>query len=217
MSFTRNTKTYQRVTLSVSVITLGALTLAACTTPGQKTAIGAGGGAAVGAGVGAIFSKNKGKGALIGGAIGAALGGTIGNYLDKQAKELEAIAETKRTEEGIVTKLKSDMTFESGQSSLKPTGQTKVTELAAIIKKYPEDKLTIIGHTDDVGSDSKNQTLSENRASSVKAMLVAHGVPAESIHTVGAGKTQPIADNKSKEGKAQNRRVEIQITVPEAK
>ena len=191
--------------------------LSSCTSPGQKTAIGAGGGAAVGAGIGAIASKNKGKGALIGGAIGAVVGGGVGNYLDKQAKELEQVAETKRTEDGIVTKLKGDLTFESGKSTLKSAGQTQVAELAAIIKKYPEDRLTVVGHTDNVGKDANNMTLSENRANTVKAMLVTNGVSAESIQVVGAGPSQPVAENTSVSGKSKNRRVEIQITVPEAK
>lgn len=189
----------------------------ACTTPGQKTAIGAGAGAAVGAGVGAIASKNRGKGAIIGGAVGAIVGGAVGNYLDKQAKELEKIAETKRTEDGIVTKLKSDITFDSGKASLKSAGESQIAELAAIIKKYPDDRLTIVGHTDNTGKEASNQTLSENRAKSVMAVLVANGVPANTITTLGAGQNQPVADNKTTDGKAKNRRVEIQITVPEAK
>jgi outer membrane protein OmpA-like peptidoglycan-associated protein len=182
-----------------------------CASPGKRTAIGAGAGAVAGAGLGAIVSKDKGKGALIGGAIGALLGGAVGNYLDKQAQELAAIAETRRTEEGIVTNLKSDMTFDTGKATLKPAGQSKVGQVATIVKKYPDNRYTIIGHTDDVGNDTLNQKLSETRASTVKAMLVSQGVPAETIQTVGAGKTQPIADNKTKDGRAQNRRVEIQI------
>ncbi|UCF86120.1 MAG: hypothetical protein JSV50_10965, partial [Desulfobacteraceae bacterium] len=92
-------------TLAVVVCALVLVTMG-CTAPGKRTAIGAGTGAAVGAGVGAIIghqSGEKGKGAAVGAVVGSLLGGGIGNYLDKQAKELEQIAETKRTEDSIIT------------------------------------------------------------------------------------------------------------------
>src|SRR5689334_10797084 len=97
---------------SLAIIALTITALAGCTTPGKDTAIGAGAGAAAGAGLGAIIgnqSGHAGSGALIGAAAGAVLGGAVGNHMDKQAKELAQIAETRRTDQGIITKMKGDI------------------------------------------------------------------------------------------------------------
>lgn len=205
------------VTLSVLALTL---TIIGCTSPGKRTAIGAGVGAAAGAAVGAVIghqSGNRGQGALIGAALGGGLGGLIGNRLDKQAKELEAIAETKRTEQGIVSKLKSDILFDTGKADLKPQANENLGKMAAILKKYPENVLTIKGYTDNTGSAAINKTLSEKRADAVKTQLIAGGVPANTISTLGMGPSNPVAPNTSNDGRAQNRRVEVEITVDESK
>ena len=197
-----------------------ALTVSACTSPGKKTAIGAGVGAAAGAAVGAVIghqSGNRGQGALIGAALGGALGGTVGNRLDKQAKELEAIAETKRTETGILTKLKSDILFDTGKADIKPAAADNITKMADILKKYPENVLAIEGYTDSTGSDAVNAALSQKRADAVKNELVNRGVPAATISTSGKGEANPVGDNKTNDGRRQNRRVEINITVDESK
>ncbi len=201
------------------VFALGStLAMSACTSPGKRTAIGAGAGVAAGAAVGAIIghqSGNRGKGAALGAALGGVLGGTIGNRLDKQAKELEKIAETRRTDEGIVTKLKSDILFDTGKSTLK--NAKNLNDMAAILKKYPENVLTIKGYTDSTGTKMINNPLSLQRADAVKNQLVAAGVPADTISTQGMGAENPVGDNKTAEGRAQNRRVEIEITVDESK
>lgn len=191
-----------------------------CESAGKKTAAGAGIGAAAGAVLGSVVGNQHGdkkKGALIGAALGAALGGTIGNRLDKQAKELEKIAETKRTDQGIITKLKSDILFDTGKSDLKPAAKDNIAKLASILKKYPENVITVKGYTDSMGSDSVNKTLSEKRAQAVKESLAQGGVPNETLSTVGMGKENPVADNKSADGRSKNRRVEIEITVDESK
>ncbi len=191
-----------------------------CESAGKKTAAGAGIGAAAGAVLGSVVGNQHGdkkKGALIGAALGAALGGTIGNRLDKQAKELEKIAETKRTDQGIITKLKSDILFDTGKSDLKPAAKDNIAKLASILKKYPENVITVKGYTDSMGSDSVNKTLSEKRAQAVKESLAQGGVPSETLSTVGMGKENPVADNKSADGRSKNRRVEIEITVDESK
>lgn len=194
------------------------LALTSCATPGKRTAIGAGAGAAVGAGLGAIIghqSGNGGTGALIGAALGGALGGTIGNRMDRQAQDLEKIAETRRTDEGIVTKLKSDILFETGKADLKKTAD--INQMGAILKKYPEDVLTVKGYTDSTGSAKINAPLSQRRADAVRTQLVAAGVPAASISTVGMGDAAPVGDNKTAAGRAMNRRVEIEITADPSK
>lgn len=205
--------------LQICVLTL-AVAAAGCESAGKRTAVGAGAGAAVGAGVGAIIghqSGNRGAGALIGAALGGGIGGVVGNRMDKQAKELEKIAETKRTEQGLVTKLKSDILFDSGHAELKPTATNNLSQMAAIIKKYPENVLTIRGYTDSTGSAKINKDLSEKRAGAVREELVKGGVPSNTISVVGMGPENPIGDNKSAAGRAQNRRVEVEITVDESK
>ena len=174
----------------------------------------------MGAGLGAIIGHQSGKrdkGALLGGVIGGLLGGGVGNYLDKQAAELAQIAETKRTEHGIVTKLKGDITFDSGASMVKSTAQNNIQKISQIISKYPEDVVKIVGHTDSTGSDTKNQSLSQMRAQSVKSIMLANGVPATAITVVGMGEGQPVSSNETVDGRAQNRRVEILISVDESK
>jgi outer membrane protein OmpA-like peptidoglycan-associated protein len=197
---------------------LGSILISGCTTPGKRTAIGTGVGAAAGAGVGAAIGSASGKakeGAIIGAVSGAIIGGAIGNRLDKQAKELAQIAETRRTEEGILVSLKGDILFDTGKANLKPDASERVNKIAEILAKYPEDRIVVIGHTDNVGNNEINQRLSENRANAVKVALLSQGVPAENITVVGMGKSQPIASNNTPEGRAKNRRVELNITIPE--
>ena len=185
-----------------------------------NTAKGVGIGAAAGAILGGIVGKNNGdtgKGAAVGGAVGAAIGGLIGKRMDNQAKELEKIAETKRTEQGLVSKLKSDILFETGKSDLKPAAKANLAEMAKIMKNYPENVLTINGYTDSTGTAKTNETLSQKRAEAVKSHLVSSGLPTATISTVGMGPAQPVADNTTAAGRQQNRRVEIVVTVDESK
>jgi outer membrane protein OmpA-like peptidoglycan-associated protein len=191
------------------------LLLSSCASDNKRTMIGAGVGTAVGAGVGAIFGKEK--GALIGAAVGGGLGAFAGNRMDKQAKELEKIAETKRTEQGLVTKLKSDILFDTGKTKLKPVAVDNLKQMADIMKKYPENVLTVKGYTDDTGTSKVNEKLSAERAAAVKTQLVGAGIPENVVSTVGMGPSMPIGDNSTVNGRSQNRRVEIEITVDESK
>lgn len=181
----------------------------------KKTTAGAGIGTAVGAGIGAILGK--GKGAVIGGVIGAGIGGYAGSRMDKQAKELEKIAETERTEQGLITKLKSDITFPTGKSNLKPEAKGNLKQMADIMKKYPENVLTIKGFTDNTGTSRINEKLSQERAEAVKKELLLVGLNDLSISTIGFGPAQPVASNETPDGRSQNRRVEIEVTVDESK
>lgn len=204
----------------IAILISLALGLTGCQSAGKKTATGAGIGAGVGAIAGAIIGHQTGdrtKGAIIGAALGGAAGGGIGYRMDKQAKELEKIAETRRTEEGIVTKLKSDILFDTGKSNLKTGAINNLSQMAAIIKKYPENILTVKGYTDNTGSKAVNQALSEKRAQAVREELIKGGVPSPTVTVVGMGPESPVADNKTAQGRSQNRRVEIEITVDESK
>ncbi|ABS24760.1 OmpA family protein [Anaeromyxobacter sp. Fw109-5] len=195
------------------VIALATLvTLIGCGTAGKRTAIGGGAGAALGAGIGALAGGKK--GALIGAGVGALAGGSVGLYLDKQHKELEKVAETKRTENGILVNMKNDILFDTNSADLKGEAVTQLTQVGDILAKYADDRIRIEGHTDSSGSDSLNEALSRKRADSVRTVLVSRGVREEQITVVGNGETKPIADNATKEGRAKNRRVELHIDVP---
>lgn len=204
----------------ILVLTTASILLTGCASENKKTMQGAGLGAVVGGALGAVIghqSGNRDKGALAGALLGAAIGGYAGRRMDQQAKELEKIAETKRTEQGLVAKLKSDILFETGKAQLKPTAQKNLTEMATIMKKYPENILTINGFTDSTGSEKTNATLSAQRAEAVKSHLLAQGLPAATLTSQGLGSAQPVADNKTEKGRKQNRRVEIVVTVDESK
>jgi outer membrane protein OmpA-like peptidoglycan-associated protein len=205
---------------SVVLATGTAMIVSGCESAGKNTAIGAGVGVAAGAAVGAVLGHqtgNRAAGAAVGAAFGGAIGGAIGHRMDKQAKELAKIAETKRTEKGLITKLKSDILFDTGQSELNPAAIQNLKKMSAIIKKYPENVLTVRGYTDSTGSASVNKQLSEERAHAVRYQLVNGGVPAETVTATGMGPDNPIGDNKTQAGRSQNRRVEIEITVDESK
>src|SRR6267143_3902612 len=127
-----------------------AVALEGCATPGERTAIGAGGGAAVSAGIGAIAGGWE--GAAIGAVVGGIAGGAIGNYLDKQAQELQQVANARRTESGILVNLKSSLLFSTDSAVLKPAAVEQLAQLGDILAKYPDDRIRIQGHTDSTGS-----------------------------------------------------------------
>ena len=189
--------------------------LAACATPGKGTAVGAAGGAGVGAGVGALAGGWK--GAAIGAAVGGLAGGAVGNYLDKQAQELKEVAEnTKRTEDGILVDLKSKLLFHSDSAVLKPEAVEQIAKLGDILARYPEDRIRIQGHTDSTGAVAHNEELSMRRAQSVRDVLVSRGVKPQQMLVEGIGEARPIADNRTAAGRAQNRRVELHIDIPQS-
>jgi len=118
------------------------------------------------------------------------------------------ITNLRETSRGIVISL-SDILFDVNRATLKPGAESNVRRIAAILQQYPDRQIAVEGHTDATGSDAYNQTLSEDRAASVRASLVAGGVPAGQITSTGFGKTQPVATNDNPAGRQQNRRVEI--------
>jgi len=190
-------------------------TIIPATGKNKRTYISTGVGGAVGAGVGAILGDKK--GAAIGAVFGAGLGGYAGHRMDKQAQELEKVAETKRTEQGLIAKLKSDILFDTGKSQLKPEAKSNLQEMASIMRKYPENVLTVKGYTDSTGSYDLNERLSLERAEAVKKELLLSGLTSNPIDTRGIGPDQPIATNATAMGRQQNRRVDIEVKVDESK
>jgi outer membrane protein OmpA-like peptidoglycan-associated protein len=194
------------------VTTLAFVLVTGCATAGRDTALGAVLGGAGGAGIGALVGGKK--GALIGAGVGALAGGSVGLYLDKQRKELEKIAEVKKTENGLLVQMKNDILFDTNADTVKPAGVESLAQMGDILAKYADDRVQIGGHTDSSGDAQHNQALSEKRAAAVKAVLVARGVKEQQIIVTGFGETKPVADNATADGRAKNRRVELHIDVP---
>jgi OOP family OmpA-OmpF porin len=105
----------------------------------------------------------------------------------------------------------ADVNFDFDKSNLKPEGRSKLDDLANKIKAMNLEVVIAIGHADEIGTHEYNDKLSVRRAESVKAYLVSKGVEPNRVYTEGKGKRQPIASNKTKEGRAKNRRVEIEV------
>ena len=122
---------------------------------------------------------------------------------------LAKLAAVKEEERGLVITLSGSILFASNESDLLPSAATKLNEVADALMATKERKLTIEGHTDSQGSSSYNQQLSQKRAETVRSYIISRGYPGDLIQTQGAGKTRPIADNATAEGRANNRRVEI--------
>lgn len=179
-------------------------------------------GATIGAGAGAVLggvASSRGdrtKGVLIGAAVGATVGGLIGHQMDKQEAELRrdmAGTGVEVVREGDTIRLQApeNITFDTNRADIRPQFQPVLEQLAQSIRQYPGTVVQVEGHTDATGAAAYNQTLSENRAASVRSYLIQRGVEANRLIAVGYGMTRPIADNNTAAGRAQNRRVEILI------
>jgi outer membrane protein OmpA-like peptidoglycan-associated protein len=134
-------------------------------------------------------------------------------YLDKQAQELGSIpgAEVTRKDDALVLSMEEGMLFDSSSALLAPGGVERVRSVAHTVASYPKQRLIVKGHTDNLGDERSNQRLSEDRADSVRNLLIAEGVPPSRITAVGLGPSLPLASNSTAEGRQQNRRVEIEL------
>jgi OOP family OmpA-OmpF porin len=133
-------------------------------------------------------------------------------YREKDAyPECEAVAKAEKVTERLTLDAKT--LFDFDKSNLRPEGKAKLDDVLARAKAagVTVDKIDVVGHTDSIGSDAYNQALSERRASTVKNYLAEKGVPASKIVTKGMGESQPVADNKTSDGRQLNRRVEIAV------
>jgi len=129
----------------------------------------------------------------------------------KLSEQLNSILQTRDTARGLIVSM-SDVLFDTGKFSLKPGAREKLAKVAGILLAYPGLNIAVGGYTDNVGSDSMNQTLSENRAGSVRDYLVNQGVLTASVSATGFGNTLPVASNDNSAGRQQNRRVELLVS-----
>jgi outer membrane protein OmpA-like peptidoglycan-associated protein len=198
------------MTIGIMVTTFGCSSM-------SRTQKGAVGGAAAGGAIGAIIGKQTGNtavGAIIGAAVGGAAGAYIGNYMDKQAAEMEKDLEGAKIErigEGIKITFDSGLLFDVDKSDLKQASRDNLTNLAVILNKYPDTNILLEGHTDATGTSEHNMELSRRRAQSVANYLAGQQVMEPRFTIMGYGEDQPIADNETVAGRAQNRRVEVAI------
>lgn len=185
-------------------------------------------GVASGAILGAIIGNNVGKGgngelgAVIGGVVGGGAGVLIGSKMDKQAQKIEEEipgAQVERVDDGIVVTFdeNSGVYFDTAKYNVNAASQTILDKLANVLKEYPDTDVVVVGHTDSVGADDMNLTLSKNRAQSVTNYFVqSKGISSGRFTTNWYGETAPVADNTTAEGRAKNRRVNLAI-VPNEK
>jgi outer membrane protein OmpA-like peptidoglycan-associated protein len=195
-------------------------------TVGRGTAIGLAAGVATGAVLGNVLaaSGRAAAGTAIGAAIGAALAGGAGLAMDRQRRDFEDQLAEERAQNAVqveqlrgdvlVLTLDSEVQFATSSAAVKPGFERTLTKVANVLQRHPGTEITVIGHTDSTGSDAYNQRLSQRRAEAVRDRLVAGGVPADQLSTVGRGSLEPRADNATPEGRAANRRVEMVLTRP---
>jgi len=192
----------------------------------EGSLVGGGAGAVVGATVGTLIGKD-GKGAAIGAAIGTAVGAgagaIIGNKMDKKAEELAAALEEAEVEtvedtnglQAIKVTFESGILFPFNGTSLNNSSKEALQKFAGEMKDLPETDITIYGHTDNKGSAEVNERISAQRANAVATFLESNGINVSRITAEGKSFNEPVADNATAEGRAQNRRVEIFISANE--
>lgn len=199
--------------------------LAGCTTnpyTGEQQAGKAGiyglGGAAAGAVVGAATSsrKDRTKGALIGAAVGGAAGAGYGYYVDQQEARLRQEltgtgVQVIRNGDNLQLVMPGNITFASNSADISSSFYPTLNSLVKVFQEFNRNGIDIVGHTDSTGSMDLNMRLSQQRASSVASYLTGQGVAGNRISSRGVGPSQPIASNETQAGRAQNRRVEINL------
>jgi outer membrane protein OmpA-like peptidoglycan-associated protein len=213
----------------IIVAALAALALSACSTTNPYTGqsqlsntaggalLGTGGGAVAGALIGAAVGGDARVGALIGAGVGGLTGAAIGNYMDQQEAELRAQLQgtgvsVTRAGQQIILNMPSNITFATDQSSVQPQFNQTLVSVALVLKKFDKTLIDVSGHTDSQGDDAYNQQLSYKRAISVATILANQGIVQQRFSITGHGEQNPIASNSTEAGRAQNRRVEIQLS-----
>ena len=206
------------------------IVMSGCNNLAKGTAIGAGGGAVLGAIVGKI-AGNTAVGAAVGTAVGAGAGALIGKHMDKVKAQAEAVKNAQVEQitdanglQGVRVTFDSGILFTTGSSTLSATAKNSLTQFAGVLKNNTDCDVAVQGYTDNAGwknstaeqSAQKNLNLSQQRAQAVTNYLMSLGVSSSQIRsTTGFGEANPVADNSTAAGKAQNRRVEVYMYASE--
>lgn len=187
----------------------------------SETQRGTAQGSAIGAGTGAIIGAiaGKGKGAAIGAAAGAGVGAAAGyiwsRRMEEQKRQMQAATagtdvQVSQTDDNrLKLDIPSDISFDTNRAEIKTNMRPVLTSFANSLTNNPNAMVTIVGHTDNSGSDRINNPLSVNRAASTRDYLVARGIPVNRISIDGRGSYEPVASNDTPSNRARNRRVEI--------
>ncbi len=203
--------------VKLMILAAAVVLISACSSM-SKTQKGAAAGTVGGGAIGAVIGKASGNtalGAIIGAAVGGTTGAIIGNQMDKQAAEIEKSvpdAKVERVGEGIVVEFSSNVLFGFDKSEVSSDAKINLDKLVTVLDAYPDTNIEIQGHTDNQGSKSYNQSLSERRASAVSSYLQSNGLEKSRLTIKGFGETEPKYGNESETGRDQNRRVEFLIT-----
>ncbi len=221
------TKTFYGI-IGISLLATGCDATRRASNRDKGVAVGTVGGAVIGGIIGNNVGKNGNTalGAIIGAAVGGVAGGIIGNKMDKQAEKIKTEipgAKVERVGEGINVTFdennpdgsKAGVYFATGKYNITTNSQLAINKLVKIFTEYPETNILVEGHTDNVGSDASNMTLSERRATAVGNELKKDGLAANRLTVKWYGKMQPKKENTTTEGRAANRRVEFSITANE--
>lgn len=174
-------------------------------------------GAAAGAAAGGVIGNQVGstaRGAIIGAIVGGAAGAVIGHQMDMQARELMSEipgATVTRVGEGITVTFASGLMYDFDSDVIRNDAAVNLRNLASSLRKYPNTQLLVVGHTDDSGSDSYNQALSQRRADAALQYLGQQNIPASRIAASGRGESEPVASNDTEGGRQTNRRIEVAI------
>ena len=205
---------------SALVIGLGGIAGCANMTETQRTtgtgaAIGAVAGAAVGASTKGGGGKRAATGAAIGAAVGAGSGYLWSKHMERQKAAMEeatrgtGVNVSQTADNRLKLDIPSDISFDTGRYDIKPNMRPILDRFATTLNENPVTTVTIIGHTDNTGTDAINNPLSINRAAATRDYIAARGVSSSRISIDGRGSREPIADNNTASGRAMNRRVEI--------
>jgi outer membrane protein OmpA-like peptidoglycan-associated protein len=208
---------------------LAVLALGACTSinpyTGQSQLSNTTGGALLGAGTGAVAGAIIGSAtgadarvaALIGAGIGGLTGAAIGTYMDQQEAELRAQLQgtgvsVTRVGNQLILNMPSNITFAVDKASVQPQFNETLVAVGLVLRKFDKTIVDVYGHTDSSGDDAYNLDLSQRRAVAVATVLANQGVDQRRFYIDGRGEEDPIASNATETGRAQNRRVEIQLS-----
>jgi outer membrane protein OmpA-like peptidoglycan-associated protein len=208
------------------VLAFAGLLAAGCTTnpDGTQDVNRAGVGAAVGAVAGGLLGNRLDRGdrivgTAVGAGVGAAIGAGVGNMMDQQERELKQQIASERMQHAVeVERVREDLlkltvenevSFDFDSAAVKPGFQPTLAKLGDVLRKYDRSYVTVVGHTDSVGSATYNEGLSVRRAEAVRNELALQGVPASRMQAIGRGMSEPRATNATEAGRQLNRRVEI--------